>query len=126
MAAILNIVERAYQGTIEEQDDQALWLVHMLRKAGGDHAILLRGPATVYAVRAQDVAFQIGTIRAGNPARMDRDLSQLAAAGVPIHAVREDAEERGIAPADAIAEVKWIPRSDVPKLIQAARQVFAW
>jgi hypothetical protein len=127
VAGILNIVERAYQGTIEEQDDQALWLVHALRKAGGEHQILLRGPATAYAVKGQSVgALSVAGIKAGNPARMDHDLGKLAAAGVPVSAVREDAQERGIAAEDAIPEVRWISRADVPGLLQGAERVFAW
>jgi hypothetical protein len=127
MADILNIVERAYQGTLEEQDDQALWLIHALRKAGGEHRILLRGPATAYAVKGQGGgAVSIAGIQSGNPARPDQDLGKLAAAGVPIHAVREDAEERGISEPDVIPELHWISRAEVPTLIREARRVFAW
>ena len=127
MTAILNIVERAYQGTLEEQDDQALWLVHSLKKAGGDHAILLRGPATAYTVRGQSVGEgAIGGARFGNPARLDRDLENLISAGVTVHAVREDAVERGIDPDAAVPGLKWVGRAEVAGLFEAASRVFAW
>ena len=72
MGKILNIVERAYQGTLEEQDDQALWLVHALKNAGMEQTVLLRGPGTAYAVNGQGVGeLTVGGKRAGNPAKMD-------------------------------------------------------
>lgn len=127
MAKILNVVERAYQGTLEEQDDQALWLVHALRKAGGEHAILLRGPAVSYAVTGQHPgALSVAGQKAGNPPKLDEDLKKLCAAGVDLYAVREDAAQRGISPEEAIKEVRWVSRAEVPKLFIEAARVFAW
>ncbi|MBX5484595.1 MAG: DsrE family protein [Myxococcaceae bacterium] len=127
MGKILNVVERAYQGTLEEQDDQALWLVHTLQKAGGEHAVLLRGPAVSYAVRGQSVgSLEIAGVKAGNPPRLDQDLEKLRAAGVDLYAVREDAAERGISREEAIAGIQWVSRSEVPRLFVEASRVFAW
>ncbi len=127
MSKTLSIVERAYQGTLEEQDDQAIWLVHALKNAGLDQAILLREPAVSYAVRDQNVgAFAIAGVGAGNPPRIDEDLRKVAAKGVELYAVREDAEARGVRPEDALAEVKWISRAEVPALLQKSKRIFAW
>ena len=127
MSAILNIVERAYQGTLEEQDDQALWLIHALKNAGSDAAILLRGPATAYAVTNQTVGqFHIGGIEISHPPQLDRDLKALIDKGVPVYAVREDAEERGISADESLPEISWVGRSEVAGLFIEAERIFAW
>ena len=127
MTTLLNVIERAYQGTLEEQDDQALWLVHALRNAGAEQSVLLRGPATAYAVRGQSVApLRIGGVATGDPPAIDRDLQRLAEKGVPVYAVREDAEERGIAPEDALAEIQWVDRPGVARLFREADRILAW
>ena len=101
--------------------------MHSLKKAGGDHAILLRGPATAYTVRGQSVgAGAIGGARFGNPARLDRDLVNLISAGVTVHAVREDAVERGVDPESAVPGLKWVGRAEVADLFETASRVFAW
>lgn len=127
MGKILNIVERAYQGTLEEQDDQALWLVHAMQNAGAEHAILLRGPATAYAVRGQFIgSLTIAGKQAGNPPKLDEDLVKLVEKGVEIHVVKEDAAERGIAPETMIPQAKLVSRADVADLFIQAERIFAW
>lgn len=126
-SAVLNIVERAYQGTLEEQDDQALWLIHALKNAGTDSIVLLRGPATAYAVAGQTVdQLHIGGVEMGHPPSIDEDLKKMIAKGVPVYAVREDAEERGISTGDMVPEVQLISRGDVARLFIEAKRIFAW
>ncbi len=127
MTTILNIIERAYQGTLEEQDDQALWLVHALKNAGAEQSVLLRGPATAYAVSGQSVdPLRIGGVETGHPPAIDKDLKRLIDKGVPVLAVKEDAEERGISTDETVPEIQWVERAAVAGLFQQAGRIFAW
>src|SRR5437867_12183612 len=95
---ILSVVETAYRGTLEEQDDTILWLNHALRNNGLEVSILLRANAVNYAVRGQDASgLRFGDISLAHPPEIDKDLDALLKKGVPVFLVREDAAERGIA-----------------------------
>ncbi len=52
----LQIVEAAYRGTIEEQDDTIIWLTHAMKGAGGDLDLLLRADSVNYAAKGQDAS----------------------------------------------------------------------
>lgn len=127
MSGFLHIVERAYQGTLEEQDDPALWLVAALNSAGLTQSILLRGAAVAYAVKNQSVeTLHIGGVKSGHPPHLDQHLAALMDKGVPVHAVREDARERGIDEADALPGIVWTAREGVADLFTEAERVLAW
>lgn len=127
MAKILHVVERAYQGTLEEQDDQILWLAGAMHGAGADQAILLRGSAVGYAVRGQDVGeLVVGGVKAGNPPKLDQDIAKLISKGVQVFAVQEDAVARGITPDETVPNVEWIARSEVASLFENSERVLAW
>ena len=87
----LNIIEAAYRGTIEEQDDTIVWITHAMQGAGADLAVLLRGSAVNCAVRAQDASgLQFGAEKQTQPPSLADDLAALLPKGVPIYAVEED------------------------------------
>ncbi len=127
MAKILNIVETAYRGTLEEQDDTVLWLTHMLKNAGADIAVLLRANAVNYAVKGQDASgLHFGDAKVTHPPEIDKDVEKMIEKGVPIYLVEEDARERGLADEDLLGGVKRIKRLGVPQLIDEHDQVWHW
>ena len=97
--AILSVVEQAYRATIEEQDDTVLWFSHMVKNAGAPVNVLLRSNGVNYALKGQDASgLTIGGVNLSVPPTIDRDVEELAKAGVTIYAVQEDMQERGIDP----------------------------
>lgn len=127
MAKILNIVETAYRGTIEEQDDTILWLSHALKNAGADLSILLRANAVNYAVKGQDASGLVfGEMKTAHPPVIDQDLEKMIQKGVPVYLVQEDAQERGLADGELIAGIKKISKKGIPELLDQYDQVWHW
>ena len=127
MAGILSVVERAYHGTIEEQDDTILWVSHMLKNAGADLSILLRSNAVNYAVRGQDASgLSIGGVELSVPPRIDDDVIALTNAGAPVYVVAEDLADRGIAAADLCDGVQTVARADLAKLFDDHDAIWHW
>lgn len=127
MAKILSIVERAYHGTIEEQDDTILWISHMVKDAGADISILLRGNAVNYGVMGQDASgLTFGSVPLDVPPTLDTDVVNLIAAGVPTYAVREDLEDRGIAPEELAKGLNLIGRKELADLFDSHDSIWHW
>lgn len=124
---ILNIIESAYRGTIEEQDDTIVWLTHSLKAAGADLGVLLRGNAVNYAVRGQDAAgLAFGAWRQTQPPRIANDIAALPAKGVTIYALAEDLAERGIEPGDLVPGLERVTRDRLPGLFAVHDQIWDW
>lgn len=124
---VLNIVESAYRGTLEEQDDTVLWLSNTLRGAGADLAVLLIGNAVSYGVRDQDASgLSFGALRQTQPPRLAEAVSKLARSGAEVHVVREDLEERGIETRDLVPGLELLPRRDVAALLDRVDLVWHW
>jgi hypothetical protein len=124
---ILQVIESAYRGTLEEQDDTVLWITHALQGAGGSFGVLLRGNAVNYAVRGQDASgLAFGEKRQTQPPRLDEDVAKLIGKGVSVAYVEEDAAERGIQRADLIEGVRPVRARELPQLLDSFDQVWHW
>jgi predicted peroxiredoxin len=127
MAKILNIVETAYRGTLEEQDDTVLWLTHMLKNAGADISVLLRANAVNYAAKGQDASgLHFGALKMTHPPEIDKDVEKMIEKGVSIYLVEEDARERGLTDDDLLDGLRKIKRQGIPQLIDEHDQVWHW
>jgi intracellular sulfur oxidation DsrE/DsrF family protein len=125
--SVLSIVEQAYRGTVEEQDDTILWLSHMLKNAGADLNILLRSNAVNYAVKGQDASgLTIGGVPLTVPPTIDKDVQALIAAGVTVYAVQEDLEDLGVPQGDLIGGIQTVARSGVAGLFDKHDTVWYW
>jgi len=123
----LNIIEAAYRGTLEEQDDTIVWLTHAMKGAGADLAVLLRGSAVSYALRAQDASgLTFGADKQSQPPRLAADLEALGPKGVKIYAVEEDFAERGIREQDLVGGITRVRRADLATLFADFERIWNW
>jgi sulfur transfer complex TusBCD TusB component (DsrH family) len=123
---ILNIVETAYRGTLEEQDDTVLWLSRSLKNAGADLSVLLRGNAVNYVVRQACPELTLGRAAIRHPAQPNEDLAKLQAKGAKVYVVREDLEERGISPGRCVSDALPVQRREIADLMDSHDQVWHW
>ena len=124
---VLNIVEAAYRGTLEEQDDTIIWICHAMKGANADIDVLLRGNAVNYAVKAQDASgLAFGGAEQTQPPQLANDLAKLKGKGVKIYVVEDALRERGIEANELIDGMDLIPRSKLANLFAGYDQVWHW
>ena len=123
----LSIVESAYRATIEEQDDTIVWLTHAMKGAGADLAVLLRGNAVNYAVRAQDASgLACGDWRQTQPPKLAGDVEGLIGKGVSVYVLNEDLAARGLRADELVAGLRQIDGQALPGLLAQYDQVWHW
>lgn len=123
----LNIVESAYRGTLEEQDDTVIWITHAMKGAGAELDVLLRGNAVNYAVSTQDTPRLVfGDREQTHTPRLAEDVSGLVAKGAAVYIVQEDLAERGLADADLIGGLKPVTRGALPQIFESYERVWHW
>lgn len=123
----LQIIETAYRGTLEEQDDTILWLTHSMRDAGADLAVLLTGNAVNYLVQGQDASgLRFGDWEQTHPPVLTHEVGKLIGKGVPVYAVEEDLRKRGLAEKDLVGGVTLLSRGDLPALFENFDRIWHW
>lgn len=123
----LQVLETAYRATVEEQDDTIVWLTHAMKGVGGEFGVLLAGNAVCYAVQDQRApALSLGGWTQSHAADLAGDVGALAAKGVPIYAVEEDLEERGLLDARLLDPLTVVPRTKLPALLDEYPRVWKW
>jgi intracellular sulfur oxidation DsrE/DsrF family protein len=124
---VLNIVEAAYRGTLEEQDDTIVWICHAMKGANADIDVLLRGNAVNYAVTAQDASgLSFGGAQQTQPPQLANDLVKLKGKGAKIFVIEDAVRERGIEPNELIDGVDFVSRAGLAKLFGDYEQVWHW
>jgi len=127
MPKTLNIVECAYRGTLEEQDDPVIWFAQAVVNAGHEVDVLLCSGAVNYAVRGQDATgLHFGAENLLHVPHIDKDLEWFESKNRTVYAVAEDLAKRGIDPSELIGTVKVIPRAEVAKLVACYDRVHHW
>ncbi|MDR3499831.1 MAG: DsrE family protein [Parvibaculum sp.] len=123
----LQIIETAYRGTLEEQDDTIIWLTHSMRDAGAELSVLLTGNAVNYAVKGQDASgLSFGDWKQTNPPRIEAELEKLIGKGVPVYAVRDDIDRRGLGKVAKVTGVQLVARNALAALLEAHDLVWHW
>jgi len=124
---ILSIIESAYRGTLEEQDDTVIWTTTALRGAGADIDILLVENAVNYAVKGQDASgLTLGAWKQTQPPRIEADLARIMGKGASVYLCADDAGERGLNDSHMIDGVQTKVRSDLPELFENYDQIWYW
>src|SRR5262245_29758852 len=123
---ILSILSHTEYGNLEDSDI-GLFASAFAPVAGQQLTLLLREDAVNYAVRGQDGT---GIKIAGTPIQpgflIETDLRSVHGANIAVDAVREDLDERGIAPADLIDSVKLMSKKELGKLVDQFDSVWNW
>jgi len=124
---VLQVIDQAFRTTTEEQDDTILWLTQSMRGAGGDLMVLLSGHGVHYAVLSErQPALELGSWQQQQPSEIPRDIANLVNSGVPVFAVRDDLEERGLAHLPLQGKVELVSRDSLPDLYEQADQIWHW
>ena len=124
---ILQVIESAYRGTLEEQDDTVVWISHALKGQGADLDVLLVGNAVNYSVKSQDASgLRFGDWQQTQPPRLADDLSRLTGKGVHVYILEEDLVQRGIEGSEMIDGLEKVSRSSLPGLFEAYDHIWRW
>ncbi len=123
---ILSVLSHTEYGNLEDSDI-GLFASAFAPVAGQQLGLVLREDAVNYAVRGQDgTNIKIAGVPIQPGFLIETDLTSVQQANIPVFAIREDLEERGIKPDEIIDGVKLMSRGDLGKLVDQYDTVWNW
>lgn len=123
---ILSVLAHTEYGNLEDSDI-GLFASAFAPVAGHPMTILLREEAVNYAVRGQNgTGIKIAGAAVQPGFLIETDLRAVQGAKIPVYAVREDLEERGIKKDDLIEGVQLLSRNELGKFVDQFDTVWNW
>ncbi len=123
---ILSVLSHTEYGNLEDSDI-GLFASAFAPVAGAQMTILLAEDAVNYGVRGQEGT---GIKIAGTPVQpgflIETDVQSVQQANIPVYAVREDLDERGIEPRELIPGIKLLGRAEYGKFIDQFDTIWNW
>jgi hypothetical protein len=123
---ILSVLKHTEYGNLEDSDI-GLFASAFAPVAGSKMTILLTEDAVNYGVRGQEGQ---GIKIAGTPVQpgflIETDVQSVQQADIPVYALREDLQERGIAPGELIPGIKVMSRKEYGKFVDRFDTVWNW
>ena len=123
---ILSVLSHTEYGNLEDSDI-GLFASAFAPVTGHQMTILLSEDAVNYAVRGQDgtgISIAGGTVQPGF--LIETDLQSVQDSKIPVYAVREDLEERGLSEGELVTGVQVIRRGEYGKFIDQFDTVWNW
>ncbi len=123
---ILSVLSHTEYGNLEDSDI-GLFASAFAPVAGSALTILLAEDAVNYAVRGQEgTGIQIagGTVQPGF--LIETDVQSVQASGIPVYALREDLEERGIRAEELVKGVQLMSRRELGRFVDQFDTVWNW
>ncbi len=123
---ILSVLSHTEYGNLEDSDI-GLFASAFAPAAGSQITILLAEDAVNYGVRGQEGT---GIKIAGVPVQpgflIEQDVRAVQDSNIPVYAVREDLEQRGIGSTDLVAGIKTISRREYGKFVDQFDTIWNW
>ncbi|MGH7628724.1 MAG: hypothetical protein ACREOF_04940 [Gemmatimonadales bacterium] len=123
---ILSVLSRTEYGNLEDSDI-GLFASAFAPVAGAQMTLLLAEDAVNYAVRGQEgtgIEIAGGKVQPGF--LIETDVRAVKDSGIPVYAVKEDVDERGIAASDLVEGVELLSRREYGKFIDRFDTVWNW
>ncbi len=123
---ILSVLSHTEYGNLEDSDI-GLFASAFAPVTNNQMTLLLSKDAVNYAVRGQDgtgIKIAGGTVQPGF--LIETDLQSLQDSKIPVYAVKDDLEERGLSERDLISGVKILRKDEFGKFVDQFDTVWNW
>lgn len=123
---ILSVLSHTEYGNLEDSDI-GLFASAFAPVAGQNLTLLLREEAVNYALRGQEgTGIKIAGAVVQPGFLIETDLKSVTQSNIPVYAIREDLEERGIRDTELIQGVELLSKTGLGKFVAQFDTVWNW